>query len=68
MKILEITQGLQLAISNEEADLLGRFSMDPSIPKSSLGDREQVIANQLVNKDVLRRYNQDGKIIYKKIS
>jgi hypothetical protein len=28
--------------------------------------REQHIANQLVNKDVLLRKNQDGKIVYKK--
>jgi hypothetical protein len=65
MKIVEFTNGVQLPITNEESDLLARFE-DSAIGKRSLTEREQVIANQLVNKGVLLRRNQDGQIQYSK--
>jgi hypothetical protein len=65
MKIVEFTNGVQLPITNEESDLLARFE-DSAIGKQSLTEREQVIANQLVNKGVLLRRNQDGQIQYSK--
>ncbi len=68
MRIIEITNGLQVPISNEEADLLKKFVESEVIEKSALDEREQYLANQLVNKDALQRRNIDGKIIYKKIS
>lgn len=66
MKIVEITNNIRLPITNEEADLLAKFSEGVSIAKNQLDERQQVIANQLVIKDVLSRRNQDGKIFYKK--
>lgn len=66
MKIVEITNNIKLPITNEEADLLAKFSEGVSIAKNQLDERQQVIANQLVIKDVLSRRNQDGKIFYKK--
>lgn len=66
MKIVELLNNLQVAITNEQADLLGRFSHEPSIPKNKLTEREQLIANQLTTQDILLRRNQDGKIIYTK--
>ena len=68
MKIVELINHLQVPITNEEADILGLFNEHEIIEKSQLGLREQHIANQLVNKDVLLRKNQDGKITYKKKS
>jgi hypothetical protein len=68
MKIVELTNHLQVSITNEESDILGLFNEHGIIEKSQLGLREQHIANQLVNKDVLLRKNQDGKITYKKKS
>jgi hypothetical protein len=65
MKIVELLNRVQLPITNEEADLLTKFD-DGVILKSDLNERQQHLANQLVNKDVLLRRNQDGKIIYKK--
>lgn len=65
MKIVELLNRVQLPITNEEADLLAKFD-DGTILKSDLNERQQHLANQLVNKDVLLRRNQDGKIIYKK--
>lgn len=66
MKIVEIADGkLQLPITNEEAEVLEKFKTDP-IERRELTEREIYIANQLVNKDVLLRKNQDGKISYSK--
>lgn len=66
MKIIEITTGLQLPITNEESDVLGRFHSSNIVERSEFNERELHVANQLVNKDVLLRKNQDGKIVYKK--
>ena len=67
MKIVEFTNGIQMPITNEESDVLARFdSADTVVIKNTLTEREQVLANQLVNKGVLIRRNQDGKIYYKK--
>ena len=65
MKIVELTNKILLPITNEEHDLLKKFSGDP-IAKNQLDEREQVIANSLTVKDVLLRSNNDGKIYYKK--
>ena len=67
MKIVEITKTkLLLPISNEESDLLEKFHNEP-IAKSQLDEREQLLANQLTEKDILLRSNTDGQIYYKKI-
>lgn len=67
MKIVEFMGGVQMSITNEESDILAKFDdLDHTISKTALTEREQVIANQLVNKGVLVRKNQDGKIRYSK--
>ena len=67
MKIVELVNKVSLPITNEEADVLGQFQEKPVIRKAELNEREQTIANSLVNKDVLLRLqNEEGKIIYKK--
>jgi len=66
MKIVELLNRVQVAITNEQADLLGRFQHEPSIPKHKLDEREQVIANQLTTQDILLRRNDNGQIIYTK--
>ena len=49
MKIVELTQQLNIAITNEEADLLNKFDENtPVMAKRDLEDRDQVLANQLV--------------------
>ena len=68
MKIVELLNRVQLPITNEEADVLGKFHEAEIIKKAELNEREIYIANQLVNKDVLLRKNQDGQITYKKKS
>lgn len=67
MKIVEITSKITVAITNEEADLLLKFDDEtPIMAKRDLDDRQQLLANQLVNKDVLQRKNENGQLIYKK--
>ena len=66
MKIVELLNNVQLAITNEQADLLGRFDIENKISKSSLNEREQLIANQLTVQDILQRRNENGEITYKK--
>lgn len=66
MKIVELLNKVQLPISNEEADVLGKFAESAEIHKADLNAREMHVANQLVNKDVLLRRNQNGRITYSK--
>lgn len=65
MKIVELLNNVQIGITNEQADLLGRFDHEPQINKNSLDEREQVIMNQLVMQDIVHRAN-NGQITYKK--
>ena len=66
MKIVELLNNIRLPITNEEADVLGKFADLKQIAKEDFNAREQVLVNGLVNKDVLIRKNQDGKIYYRK--
>ncbi len=67
MKIVELIDSkLQLPITNEEADILHKFTEGQSISRRDLDEREIYIANQLVNKDVLIRKNNNGQISYTK--
>lgn len=67
MKILELVNHIRIPITNEESDILGKFDESEMILKSSLDLREQHVANQLVNKDILLRLkDQSGKLAYKK--
>jgi len=69
VKIIELTQHLTVAITNEEADVLAQFDNNTSVvAKGDLNERQQLMANQLVNKDLLLRKNENGRIIYKKRS
>lgn len=67
MKIVEITGNLSVALTNEEADLLLAFkNKNVSKLKSELSERQVWIANGLVNKNVLRRTQEDGRLAYRR--
>lgn len=66
MKIVELTNNINLPITNEESELLEKFVGESEVAKNQLSDREQMLANQLTVKDVLLRTNNNGKIYYKK--
>lgn len=65
MRIIEITDNLLLSLTNEESSLLDKLERAKNgILKKDLKEREQYIANKLVEKDVFLRRNEDGKIKY----
>lgn len=67
MKIVEVTRNVKVAITNEEADMLSQFDDDtPAMAKSDMDDRQQLLANQLVNKNLLVRTHEDSRITYKR--
>lgn len=66
MKIIEVVQGLSMPVTNEEADLLSKFYDNNSVSRQDLNEREIVLANNLVVKDVLYRKNQNGQVTYYK--
>lgn len=66
MKIVELTSKVRIPITNEEADILGRFEDTKNIRKKDFNIREQYLANNLVNKDILLRHKKDGDIYYRK--
>lgn len=66
MKIVELLNNIHVPITNEQADLLGRFQHESKISKNQLNEREQEIANQLTTKDILLRRNENGTITYTK--
>lgn len=68
MKITEILKSGQsffVALNNEEAELLKELRQRESVMKSDLSERQQIIANQLVNKDLLLRINENNRIVYR---
>ena len=67
MNIVELTDNLNIALTNEEADFLLKFhKKDSSKYKSDLSERQLIIANQLVNKNVLQRTKDQDRIVYKR--
>ena len=64
MKIVELVNDIKLPISNEEHDLVLMFRNKDHLYRQDINERQVQIANNLVNKDVLYRQNQDGKITY----
>jgi hypothetical protein len=66
MKIVELLNAVQIPITNEEASILEMFNESEVVLKADLDPREQLMANSLVNKDILRRNNVDGKVTYRK--
>jgi hypothetical protein len=66
MKIVELLNHVQIALNNEQANLLSRFQHESKLNKNALNEREQLIANQLTMQDVLLRRNENGQIIYTK--
>lgn len=68
MKIIELTKPkLSVYVNNEEAELLKLFDdKNPQWLKRDFDDRQLLLANQLVNKDILKRVKEDGRIIFKR--
>lgn len=68
MKIVELLNSIRVPVTNEEADLLGKFSSTDKVFKKDLSEREHYLAGNLVNKSVLSRHKKNDQIYYKKAS
>ena len=66
MRIVELLNNITLPITNEEAEILDMFEQVNELDKHKLDPRHVIMANKLVNKDVLYRINENGRIKYKK--
>jgi hypothetical protein len=66
MKIVELVNNINVPITNEEAEVLDMFEDEAVIQRQDLSPREVILANQLVNKDILYRKHESGKTAYKK--
>jgi transcription initiation factor IIE alpha subunit len=66
MRIVELLNNITLPITNEEAEVLDMLEDQKELRKADLDPRQQIMANKLVNKDVLYRVNENGRITYKK--
>ena len=66
MKIVELVNNINVPITNEEAEVLDMFEDEAVIQRQDLSPREVILANQLVNKDILYRKHESGKTQYKK--
>jgi transcription initiation factor IIE alpha subunit len=66
MRIVELLSKIHLPINNEEAEILDMFTEDKEVFKKDLNERQQILANQLVNKDVLYRLKENGRVKYRK--
>ena len=66
MKIIELVNELRVPITNEESDVLLMFRNHTEVHRADLNERQIQLANQLVNKDILYRQNQHGRITYYK--
>jgi transcription initiation factor IIE alpha subunit len=66
MRIVELLNNITLPITNEEAEVLDMLNDRKELRKQDLDPRQQIMANRLVNKDVLYRINENGHITFKK--
>lgn len=64
MRIIEITNGLLYTLTNEEAHVLRQFTaLQPKLA-STLSERNQYIAENLVRKELLVMFQRNGKTYY----
>jgi len=68
MRIVELLNNITLPITNEEAEVLDMLRDNQQLFKADLDLRQQLVANHLVNKDVLLRIQENGRITYKRRS
>jgi hypothetical protein len=64
MRVMDLPQGYQIMISNEQSELLDKFEEHEIILKRSLSERQQVLASELVNLGVLTRCSHQDKLAY----
>ena len=68
MRIIELLNNVTLPITNEEAEVLDMLQDSKQLFRSDLDPRQQRLANSLVNKNVLLRIQENGRITYQRKS
>ena len=66
MRIEELLNHIVVPVTNEEADVLSQFKGSTVKRKRDFNERELVQVNNLINKDILQRANNNGIIEYSK--
>ena len=66
MRIEELLNHIVVPVTNEEADVLSQFKGPSVKQKRDFNERELVQVNNLINKDILQRRNNNGIIEYSK--
>jgi hypothetical protein len=66
MKIIELLNNISLPLTNEEADLLNRLELESRLDKKNLNLRENLIADQLVKKNVISRHKNNETVYFRK--
>lgn len=65
--MVELLNNISIPLTNEEWEILSKFNESSSLLKGKLDSREQLLANNLVKKDVLtRKKDSNGKLAYHK--
>jgi len=64
VRILEIENGPNIVLNNEESAIFEYIQYHQSVEKKDLDPRQQLLANQLVNKSLIVRRKINGNITY----
>ena len=62
MRLRNIIQDYTIYVNNEEQDLLDKLP-ERAVDRATISEREQVIADQLIRKSLLKKLNKNGVIL-----
>ena len=65
MRLRNIIQDYKIYVNNEEQDLLDKLP-ERAVDRATISEREQVIADQLIRKSLLKKLNNNGVILVQK--
>jgi hypothetical protein len=65
MRLRNIIQDYTIYVNNEEQDLLDKLP-ERAVDRATISEREQVIADQLIRKSLLKKLNNNGVILVQK--
>ena len=65
MRLRNIIQDYTIYVNNEEQDLLDKLP-ERAVDRATISEREQVVADQLIRKSLLKKLNNNGVILAQK--
>lgn len=65
MRLRNIIQDYTIYVNNEEQDLLDKLP-ERAVDRATISEREQVVADQLIRKSLLKKLNNNGVILVQK--